>query len=97
MDFIVRWRGEFDETTLYPEYWLEINSDSDFHGGSEICLEQVFGLQPDFYRVPRRLLGPGMDIELILTATKTVFIQEGPEDWVYVLKSSHIDMNVTTR
>jgi len=95
-NFLVEWRGGFDNETLFPEYWLEFGADGDFRGGSEISLVQVFGLEPNFYKV-RGLFGPGMGIEIILTATKTVFIQEGPENWLHVLKSSHIDMDVTTR
>lgn len=95
--FFVKWCGGFDNETLFPEYWLEFEAGGDFRGGSEISLVQVFGLQPNFYKVPIRLFGPGMHIEIILTATKTVFIQEGPENWLHVLKSSHIDMDVTTR
>jgi hypothetical protein len=95
--FIVIWSGEFDGETLYPEYWLEFNTDDTFRGGSELNFEQVFGLQPNYYIAPPWLFGPGMNIEIILTATKTVFIQEGPNNYLYVLKSSHIDMDVTTK
>jgi hypothetical protein len=38
-----------------------------------------------------------MNIEIILTAKETVYMDEGPGVSFYIMKGSHIDMDVTTK
>ncbi len=91
-DFIVRWQGG-----LADEYWLEFDLGDSYRGGSELSFEQVFGLQPRSYRVPRGLFGRNMHVEIILTANKSVYSQVDTDNAIVVLKGTHVDMDVTTR
>ena len=95
--FTVVWSEVFDDETLYPHYWLEFETGETFRGGDELHLEQLFGRNENSYAIPAGLLPGKTGVEVILTARKLVFVQPGPPDYLYVLKSTHIDMDVTTR